>query len=933
MGQVSDQFYKSRKDILYTVQDNGMTVYLKNNGLSYQLLQIDGQKVKNNIKSRESLLNSSINDLPAIKINSYRIDVNWLNVNTNSKIEHGDTTVGNTNYYLQSCPDGALNVKSYKTITYKNIYTGIDLIYYNKNGHLKYDYVIKPYTDYNQIQFKINGAEKIEVNKKGELVICTPFGNIKEAMPLVIQNGKKLKASWTINNNIVSFKIVGINKNQPFIIDPLVRFWGTYYGGSGNSFQMSTATDNNNNVYLSGTTTSPSTTLIATIGSYQTFFAGNYDVFLAKFNSAGIRQWATYYGGAGGEGFGIGGKTIAIDKQNNIFMLAGTTSTTSIATLGSHQSSFYGGLQDAFLVKFNSLGIRQWGTYCGGNKNEVPEACTVDTTGNVFIVGYTNSDTATSMISAGAHQTMYGGGTIAGDAFIVKFNTAGIRQWGTYYGGISDDYGWGTTTDLNGNVYLCGISGSSPSIITTPGAYQTYIGPFMLSYLVKFNSFGTRIWGTYYGGVRGGGATNCATDLSNNVYLSGDTFDSLGDTIATLGACQQTFGGGLSDGFLTKFNSNGQRLWGTFYGGNSEDRAFSCAVDNNKNVYICGLTNSVCLDTIASLGSYQYTIGGGGSYDAFIAKFDSLGNRKWGTYYGGDQSETGNGCSISKQGHIYMAGTCYGTYTNNIISTPGSHQSNFVGTGDGFLVQFFDCGMSVDANVSSQSNGCFGVSGGSASLSVSGGGIYTYTWLPSGGNTNTVNNLTNGTYTCIVNSVCGNTSQTLTIIQPTSPLSAIANVSSTLVCAGNNASLSASATGGVPPYTYTWSSGAVGANIIETATITTNYSLTATDINGCSNTSVLTLSVDACVGIKNNYNNHSINVYPNPSNGMFYLTGNSAQNKLDIEVIDGMGQRILFFNCDNETDIIDLNEKVKGIYLLKIYQNALLITIKKLCLE
>ncbi|MBK7669635.1 MAG: SBBP repeat-containing protein, partial [Sphingobacteriaceae bacterium] len=125
--------------------------------------------------------------------------------------------------------------------------------------------------------------------------------------------------------------------------------------------------------------------------------------------------------------------------------------------------SVLGGVEDAFLAKFDSIGVRQWGTYYGGNKLDIAFGSCTDKIGNIYISGRTESS-VTAVASPGSHQSAYGGGTI--DAFLVKFNTNGVRIWGTYYGGTTTDYGYGCTTDANGNVYLCGQSDSQTSIST-----------------------------------------------------------------------------------------------------------------------------------------------------------------------------------------------------------------------------------------------------------------------------------------------------------------------------------------------------------------------------------------------------------------------------------------------------------------------------------
>jgi len=133
--------------------------------------------------------------------------------------------------------------------------------------------------------------------------------------------------------------------------------------------------------------------------------------------------------------------------------------------------------------------------------------------------------------------------------------------WATYYGGSNNDIGNFTAVDGSGNVYLAGQT-ESTNAIASGGHQNTYGGGNIDAFLVKFNSAGTLLWGTYYGGSNNDVGYSTAVDGSGNVYLSG--FTSSSNAIAS-GGHQNTFGGS-GDAFLAKFNSAGTLLWGTYYG-------------------------------------------------------------------------------------------------------------------------------------------------------------------------------------------------------------------------------------------------------------------------------------------------------------------------------------------------------------------------------
>jgi len=390
------------------------------------------------------------------------------------------------------------------------------------------------------------------------------------------------------------------------------------------------------------------------------------------------RLWGTYYGGLSADYC----QSSATDSIGNVYLTGFTKSITNIATSGSHQISFSGREYDAFLVKFNSSGVRQWGTYYGGADEDIGASVITHGPGNVYLAGSTYS--TANISTSGSHQASFGGGSR--DAFLIKFNASGARLWGTYYGGMANDYAHSVKTDGVGNVFLAGTTFSTSNIATS-GSHQTILmnsenNPD--AFLVKFNNNGMRQWGTYYGGTVADEAESVTTDGSGNVYLAGYTFST--SNIATSGSHQISLGGSR-DAFLVKFNNNGMRQWGTYYGGNNQDHGVSITTDLLGNVYLAGGTSSTT--NISTSGSHQPIYGGG--WDGFLVKFNTNGIRQWGTYYGGTVADGFSSIATDGLDNVYLAGGTTGS-TNN-ISTSGSYQPNFGGITDAILVKFNNNGI------------------------------------------------------------------------------------------------------------------------------------------------------------------------------------------------------------------------------------------------
>nr|MBA3683567.1 T9SS type A sorting domain-containing protein [Bacteroidota bacterium] len=294
----------------------------------------------------------------------------------------------------------------------------------------------------------------------------------------------------------------------------------------------------------------------------------------------------------------------------------------------------------------------------------------------------------------------------------------------------------------------------------------------------------------------------------------------------------------------------------------------------------------------------------------------------------------GNTCVTDNEGYVYLAGVSGGS-TSTVIASPGAHQTIPSGQNDAFLVKFFGC--EGELNVSSSSTGgCFGVSPASASVNVSGGIGYTYTWVPIGGNTNIASNLTTGTYTCFINNVCAtDTSQIFNIVQPTASLTSIVISTSTLLCVGETATLTLNTNGGVSPYSYLWSvSGNTTSGIVVSPTITTTYTITTTDINNCVSTATTIQNVDACVGIEeiNDIKNEML-IYPNPNNGRFYISEFENNIGKDVEIFNCLGQLVKRVQIESTVQQINFNNYPAGFYFVQISDGGIILNVSKFIKE
>ncbi len=617
-GQIIDQNNKPNPAVLYLLNTPGLNVQLRRGGFSYDLYR------KSNIAKRIPNVEISRDlsrdkDHDSSSVNFHRIDIDLIGSNPACEIIASGTSTDYLNYYTTGTSvNGVTKVISYENVSYKNIYPCIDLEFQpDSTSGVKYNFIVHPGGDLTAIRMKIAGPE-IELNNSGFLNLKTSVGIIEEKIPESYLLADGKKSKVQASFTRVGQNIFGLSVNS--------RIRGA-------------------------------TTLVI--------------------DPVPNRLWSTYYGGMNANPSSTEAiNCIKIDKDGNLVIVGETPSPDNMATAGSFQSTI-GGDVDAFLAKFTPDGARLWATYYGGSDKDRGVGCAVNALGDIFITGETYS--TGQIATPGTYQTVLGGFS---DGFAARFFPDGTRIWGTYYGGSESERNCGCTLDKDGNLYTVGQSYSGNNI-STPGAYQVGNNGNGDAYLAKFRPDGKLAWGTYYGGNLADLALGVCADTLGNIIMTGNT-KSHGD-IASPGAHQETYGGtgtnGGGDGFIIRFNTDGQRQWGTYYGGAEGDDATACVCTNSGMIYVTGDTGSD--DNISTPGSYQPTRYFG--TDAFFVKLTMAGTRIWGTYYGGDIEDHGMACDYDPRGTVFLSGY---TASSVNISTPNAYQIYNYGYWDVFLAKF-----------------------------------------------------------------------------------------------------------------------------------------------------------------------------------------------------------------------------------------------------
>jgi Beta-propeller repeat len=323
-------------------------------------------------------------------------------------------------------------------------------------------------------------------------------------------------------------------------------------------------------------------------------------------------------------------------------------------------------------------------TYLGGSGNEDAQGIAVDRKGMSYVTGHTTS--INFPVTSPAARSENAGLT---DIYVTKFNENGSQAiYSTYLGGSSNDFGVAIALDNNGNAYVRGSSGSQDYPVTQGVLQSTYNGGGSDAVVTKLSSTGDNLlYSTYLGGSGDEAFSfakrSIAVDQANNAYISGDTSST--DFPITLGAFRKDYGGGATDGFVTKLNPTATDLvYSTYLPGNGNDGANSIALDYHGNAYVAGFTSSTNFPVTSD--SFQTT--SGGAIDAFAVKLNPTGsNAIYSTYLGGSGSDGAGGIALDRTGNAYLIGATGPGETNFPIS-PGALQPVYAGgTQDMFVAK------------------------------------------------------------------------------------------------------------------------------------------------------------------------------------------------------------------------------------------------------
>jgi hypothetical protein len=600
------------------------------------------------------------------------LQFNLLGAAQNPIVLGEDQRPGRVNYFFGKDPKHwHTKVPTYAKVRYKNIYPGIDLIYYGNHQRLEYDFEVSAGGDPNRIRFEIKGADQLQLDSNGDLILKISGDELRFQSPIVYQEsqGQRVDVDGRYvmtDSTHVGFRVAQFDSSKPLVIDP-VLVYSTYLGGRGGEYPTGMAVDSGGSIYVGGYTDSidfPLTTLSP----------GDSHVFVAKLDATGSNLiYTDYLGGSSDDN----AYALTLDGTNNVY-ISGSTASSDFPMVSAFQGS-YPGAPSAFLTKISPDGSSLlYSTYFGGNGYGVSVGLAVDGSGNMLIAGYT---TSTNLPVANAYQATVSanaGGVFGVYGFLTKFSPDGSSlAYSTYFGGSSNVEGvcqgspcWieplsyiaGMAMDSSGSAYVAGNTTTSDFPVTS-GAYLTTDSipeNGQVGFVGKFDSSGSLQYSTYFYDSSGlpGSIDAIAADESGSAYITGQAISDVTFPITSTSICDPSVSGeGCSFAFVTKFDPTGATLlYSTFLGLNNYAQPAALKIDSNKDAYVVASTCNPSLSLVNPIEPWtnpdDFVC-----WEALVVEIDPTATSQlWSTYLGGSLDSYGLGLTLDSNGNVFVLG-------------------------------------------------------------------------------------------------------------------------------------------------------------------------------------------------------------------------------------------------------------------------------------
>jgi uncharacterized protein (TIGR03437 family) len=610
-----------------------------------------------------------------------------VGANRQARIEGLDRLPGISNYFLGNNPaKWRTRIPNYRKVALREIYPGIDLVFYGNRGELEYDWVVAPGADPKQIRVKLEGAEGMRTEPNGDLVLNTAVWQRKPVVYQMVEGRRKeIDGGYSVRGQEVAFHVASYDARSPLVIDPALMYSIFLGGSSGSNTAQGVAVDAAGNAYVAGSTASTNFPTLNALKS--TLNPGASNAFVTKISAGGTLLYSTFMGGlTGAQALGVG-----VDGAGNAYV-AGVAGSADFPTVDPMQSRN----STSFVAKISPDGSKLvYSTFLGGSSGgDQSLAIAVDSGGNAYVTGVTQSS---DFPTVNAMQPTFGGVL---DAFVAKINPAGSALvYSTYLGGSRLDHGAAIAVDPDGNAYIAGYTDSNDFPIANALQSKYAGGPPFTGFVTKLGADGSMVYSTYFGGKppSNEGAWSVAADTAGNAYVEGDTSSPDFPT-----APNGPPGSINNRMYVTRINPTGSAFVYTVYlqgaaASNSSGKLSGIAVDLAGNAYVTGLAYNTSFPTTGD--ALQGTLSGpnSGFNDGFLTKFSTTGSILYSNYLGGSDGASPTGIAV-RGSDAYLVG-----YTTSTFPTAGPPSPGNPGSYPAFAVRIAGEGPQPAAVVNSAS--------------------------------------------------------------------------------------------------------------------------------------------------------------------------------------------------------------------------------------
>ena len=697
--------------VKYMARGKGYTAFLT---ADETVFAMQSARANASITGKRALLSAQKTD-NATKDETGAIRMKLVGANENAPIAADNELPGHSNYFIgNDRSQWHAGVKQYARVSYNQVYPGVNLAFHGQQKQLEFDFIVAPGADPKTIRFDVSGAKKISTDSTGNLVLASTAGDVVLHKPVTYQRNENVQQAvdsrFVVAKNTVSFEVGSYDRSRELVIDPAVTY-ATYLGGNAKDDGSAITVNSAGNAYVTGQTKS---TNFPSKNALQATNAGGFDVFVSELSPDGSSLvFSTYIGGSGDDS----GNAIALDASENIF-IAGGTGSTNFPTHGAFQGTS-GGVIDGFVLELNPGGSAlTYSTLLGGGGTDVISGLALDSSGNAYVVGSTDSTNFPT------HNPIQASIVGASSGFVTKVNASGnALDYSTYLGGGTGDFAVAVAVDGSGQAYVTGGTKNKTfpvknALQATCGSDGNCNGGLYDIFITLFNAAGNDfVYSTFLGGEGNDEGFAIAVDSSKNAYITGLTSSTAFPTKTPI---QATFGGGSlpTDAFVTEINAAGSALvYSTYLGGSGNDTGVGIAVDNNKNAYVTGQTSSANFPT---MNPTQATLKG--QNDAFVTEVNAAGSAiVFSTYLGGSLNEdttvaSGGGAigAITVDGagaNIYVAGNTVSTDFPTVAPVQGTAGAS----GDAFVAKYSTGASSANFTIT---NGALSPTSGHAGVSA-----------------------------------------------------------------------------------------------------------------------------------------------------------------------------------------------------------------------